>query len=367
MIKIDEMKRRLIISSIILTLLVTMYLLNPKDNFQQHRSKQMFIDAETSVTYNSNILSSEERARRQDIWNDIIGYRIIIKDYKLFSIEYLDVSKDLSSRFNNQQNVMISFGLYGNIFDLKSGIEKLYTFKSDFYEWKRETYQPNGEKYVYYDSHVGLDYPEKIINSINSSKNNTNSLKIGDYFGGGIIAYILTKDDGVCLKLEGTNDVDEWDGKFEENKIHGIIVSENDVNQYPVDYGKTMNLKDDFLYWNPNGIGTSKLNTNFVPQNKDDYLNISNEISAITLCKSYSAGGFRDWSIPSVQELTILYLYKDYIGLFRNNFYWSSSFINSGRLPYWQYWLKDFSNGDVLPSLGRPSAKLANVRLVRYF
>lgn len=361
------MKSKIIILGILLGLILLMYVFNPKQNdFQKHRYDQLF---QTAITQSLNAKNQEEKDRPMAIRNDIVMNRTIVKDYKLFSIEYLDVSKELSAYYDNQNFVMISFGVFGRIFDLDKSEEYIYMFTRQFYQWKEEYPQPNGVNNVQYNEIIGLKKSYEIIESSNQNINSLQTLKIGDHYGGGIVAYLLSKNDGVCLKPEGRNDTNDWDGKFEEKKMHGIIVSENDLNISPVEYGKVISFyHDTILSWQSHEIGTSKLNTNLVPDRKDDYISITNDESAISLCKSYNGGGFKDWAIPSIQELNILFLYKDYIGKFRNDFYWSSSFLTSGRLPYWQYWIKNFYSGNVFPTNGSLSYNyLANLRVVRYF
>ncbi|NTU52447.1 MAG: DUF1566 domain-containing protein [Chlorobiaceae bacterium] len=48
--------------------------------------------------------------------------------------------------------------------------------------------------------------------------------------------------------------------------------------------------------------------------------------TAVKLCKSYRAGGFSDWRLPSKEELNRMYLNKAVLGGFiEGHFYWSST------------------------------------------
>jgi hypothetical protein len=62
---------------------------------------------------------------------------------------------------------------------------------------------------------------------------------------------------------------------------------------------------------------------------------------AAEIADSYSLNGFNDWFLPSKDELNELYLQKGVVGGFANDFYWSSSEVNSV-----DAWLQDFFFGD---------------------
>jgi hypothetical protein len=71
---------------------------------------------------------------------------------------------------------------------------------------------------------------------------------------------------------------------------------------------------------------------------------------AKTLCKDYSLGGYDDWYVPSIQELTWMYnnLHKKGMGNFDDDHdeghYWSSEEYKSGSYPHGYY--LDFYDGD---------------------
>lgn len=66
-----------------------------------------------------------------------------------------------------------------------------------------------------------------------------------------------------------------------------------------------------------------------------------------TLCKNSTVGGFVDWRIPTIDELAILYINKDFIGGFKddgiNDYYWSSSRDGDSGTSY--YWVLRFIDG----------------------
>lgn len=69
-------------------------------------------------------------------------------------------------------------------------------------------------------------------------------------------------------------------------------------------------------------IGTGITNTKKIIQAQ------GNGYYAASLCVDYNGGGKKDWFLPSIEELNLMYkrLYKKGIGAFdKNGFYWSSS------------------------------------------
>jgi hypothetical protein len=53
---------------------------------------------------------------------------------------------------------------------------------------------------------------------------------------------------------------------------------------------------------------------------------------AAQLCAAFEAGGFKDWFLPSKDELDLMYknLKPKGLGSFKQSWYWSSSGDNSG-------------------------------------
>ena len=64
--------------------------------------------------------------------------------------------------------------------------------------------------------------------------------------------------------------------------------------------------------------------------------------SAIEMCESSTLAGFNDWRLPTKSELLTLYNNKDFIGGFKNGWYWSST-ADGNTLA----WRVDFSDGKV--------------------
>jgi len=74
------------------------------------------------------------------------------------------------------------------------------------------------------------------------------------------------------------------------------------------------------------------------------------------LCASSRVGGYSDWRLPTVAELSMIYQFKDEIGGFKKNSYWSSTDIAD------RYYYVDFSSGSQYSSY---STEYRYVRAVR--
>jgi len=131
----------------------------------------------------------------------------------------------------------------------------------------------------------------------------TNGHYIGEYFGGGIIFY-----------LDGTE--------------HGLIADHHNT------------LSD--CRWGCSGtliggtgtaIGTGQANTTVIANGCSD--------SPAKYCYELVQNGYDDWFLPSKEELNQIYIQKNVLGVFANNYYWSSSEIDDSAA-----WCQNFADGN---------------------
>jgi hypothetical protein len=136
---------------------------------------------------------------------------------------------------------------------------------------------------------------------------NSQDLQIGDEFGGGIV-FDIDQDNNSCL-----------------------VAYTSDIGSYPWGCSET------FLGADGTDVGTGQSNTQTIVNACDDFLFAAEE------CYNFSAGGYSDWSLPSKDELLLMY-YRissgstiGNIGNFNvsgsNSYYWSSS--EHGEISAW--------------------------------
>jgi len=128
---------------------------------------------------------------------------------------------------------------------------------------------------------------------------NKQPLKIGKKYQGGIIAYFFQKGDEGFIPME----------------LHGLVAA-------PLDQSSgIMWNKREYKEIKKSGtrIGTGLSNTMAIieSQGSGDY--------AAKICFDLVIDGYNDWFLPSIDELSKLYINRQIIGGFSNNYYWSSS------------------------------------------
>ncbi len=144
-----------------------------------------------------------------------------------------------------------------------------------------------------------------------AGKNSYPTHHIGDQYGGGIVF---------------------WTDSLGQ---HGLIADTTDLDTGIVWNNGSYNLTNATR----NGIGGGKANTEriIIKQGTGQY--------AAQLCADYQGGGYSDWYLPSVSELTLLYQQQAVVGGFNGGTYWSS-----GELSTQEATAISFSGGVFTPS-----------------
>lgn len=122
-----------------------------------------------------------------------------------------------------------------------------------------------------------------LFNIINVTGNGTNTIKIGDFYQGGIVGYIFKSTDL----------------GYVPNETHGIIIANNFGGIQSWDaYKYILTGATDAQ------IGYGKINTNTIV-NTVGYLTATISYAAKS-CYNYSINGYDDWFLPSINELMVL-------------------------------------------------------------
>jgi len=169
------------------------------------------------------------------------------------------------------------------------------------------------------------------INQIDSITFYQDSIKIGDQFGGGVVAYIFQPGDPGYVAGE----------------VHGLIAAQSDLTPAPWGCSGTL------IGGTATGIGSGANNTTTI-------------IGACTtagiaalLCNNLVLNSYSDWYLPSKDELNKLYQNRNIIGGFTTSAYWSSS-ENGANYG----WAQNFDNGG---QGSNSKGSTNNIRAIRTF
>jgi hypothetical protein len=144
------------------------------------------------------------------------------------------------------------------------------------------------------------------------------SLKIGDSYQGGKIAYIL------AIGEPG----------YDADTQHGLIAAQLDQS---VGVGIRWNNGSYYITSaTGSALFTGLSNTNTIINTQGPTVSSY----AAGLARQCTDGGYNDWYLPSKEELNKLYLNRGAIGGFSLNNYWSSSEVNT-----YNAWYQSFNNG----------------------
>ncbi len=129
---------------------------------------------------------------------------------------------------------------------------------------------------------------------------------------------------------------------------HGLIAAPTDLNQ-PLAWGCNGSSIPGTTVFNGAGISNTALIIAHCPKNN----------TPAQLCSDLVIDGYSDWFLPSRNELNLLYLQKDLIGNFVNNYYWSSTQYDA-----YSSWAQHFFNGN---HDNNGKYTVARVRAIRAF
>ena len=130
----------------------------------------------------------------------------------------------------------------------------------------------------------------------------TTTLNIGDYYEGGIVAYI---------HLPG------YPG-YIDGEVHGLIAAPTSFSSsFTWFFGNSQTMA---IYTT---IGAGDYNTKIIVKN------YGSGSYAASFCYDLVLNGFSDWFLPSIDELTMLYRKREAIGGFTFGSYWSSSEVSN--------------------------------------
>ena len=200
-----------------------------------------------------------------------------------------------------------------------------------------------------------------ISSCVNHDCKQSSNYQIGDYIQGGVIIHIYKQGEKGFIDGEQHGIISSTiDQTYNLNSTY--YAGETGCMWQPGTYSSTAQTTY-FNLTNATGtsLGTGGQNTNLIIMTAQQ---TNLPFPAATLARQYKGGGFTDWSLPSKDELYKQFQYKDKIGNFSNNWYWSSTEKN---IHYVEALNFATGNFDGLGGYKGPSATPYKVRAIRYF
>ncbi|MFA7130126.1 MAG: hypothetical protein WC136_13220, partial [Sphaerochaeta sp.] len=129
-------------------------------------------------------------------------------------------------------------------------------------------------------------------------------LAVGDYYQGGIVAYLFASGDPGFLT----------------GQVHGLIAAKSDISSSKIAWSNSITT----IVGTEGGIGKGLINTDKIVTS----LGESAASYAAGMTRAYRGGGYSDWFLPTRDELRKMRLNYSLIGNFATpeaSYYWSSS------------------------------------------
>ena len=176
----------------------------------------------------------------------------------------------------------------------------------------------------YATNSAGTGYStDSLVNKIDIKFTTKNPLKIGDIYGGGIVAYLMQPGDTT----------------YDVNVQHGLIVANVDQSNNS-SWVNTSNSNIVSCNALRNGLLNGKANTDSVIK-----YNQSPIVSAASIARGYKGGNYTDWYLPNKDELNKICENRIAIGGLNDGNYWTSSEIDNTPTFKFAAWIIHFPDG----------------------